>query len=503
MTARVLMIQGTGSNVGKSLICAGLCRLFANAGLKVAPFKPQNMSNNAAVTIDDGEIGRAQALQARAARIDPTADMNPILLKPENDRGAQVIVQGHRRQTLSARAYFKKRQDFIPAIRESFLRLVEAHDLIIVEGAGSPAEINLRKGDIANMGFARLFDLPVVLVADIHRGGVIASLIGTLAVLPPADGGLVKAFIINNFHGDPSLFSQGKAYLEQHMQRPCLGILPHMKAARLLPAEDALALDTTAPKRGMPLADDDHADKREKKLRIVVPRLNRIANFDDLDPLMAEPHVDVQILQPGEALPGNADLVFIPGSKAVRADLAFLREQGWDIDILAHVRRGGRVFGVCGGYQILGKSIRDPHGLEGPPGASTGLALLAIDTVLSREKTTRRVRATHVATGTPIDAYEIHLGRSEGADCSRPFALLDAGEPDGAVSANGLVMGTYLHGAFTSDAFRRAFLDSLGTATLASGFEERMEKALDSIAAALQRHLDIEILLSLAREPAV
>ncbi|WP_231573585.1 cobyric acid synthase [Thermopetrobacter sp. TC1] len=501
MTARVIMIQGTGSNVGKSLICAGLCRLFADAGLKVAPFKPQNMSNNAAVTADGGEIGRAQALQARAARIEPVADMNPILLKPESERGAQVIVQGRKRETLSARAYFRRRQDFLPKVCESFLRLVDAHDLVIVEGAGSPAEINLRKGDIANMGFARSFDIPVVLVADIHRGGVIATLIGTLAVLPPADADLIKAFIINNFHGDPDLFSEGRSFLERHMQRPCLGILPHVKAARLLPAEDALALDPAGSAKSE-ASDETGQAGPGKTVRIAVPRLQRIANFDDLDPLLSEPDVDVRILQPGDALPGDTDLVFIPGSKAVRADLAFLREQGWDIDILAHVRRGGYVLGVCGGYQMLGETIHDPHGLEGPPGESAGLGLLAVHTVLSQEKTTRRVEATHAATGTPILAYEIHLGRSTGADCARPFAHLNTGEPDGAVSADGRIMGTYLHGAFTSDAFRRAFLSRLGARSFASGFEERVDEALNTLAAALKEHLDIETLISLARKPA-
>ena len=503
MSARALMFQGTGSDVGKSLIVAGLCRAFADRGLSVAPFKPQNMSNNAAVA-QGGEIGRAQALQAKAARLTPHVDMNPVLLKPESEGGAQVIVQGQRAATLSARAYFSRRQEFLPAVLESFRRLAAAHDLILVEGAGSPAEVNLRAGDIANMGFAAEIDAPVVLIGDIHRGGVIAQLVGTLAVLG-ADAGRIRGFLINNFHGDPALFADGRAFIEERTGRPVLGVIPHFPDAARLPAEDALALQTAnamspaSPANPSPTisgvgrgrgAVGGHA-------HITVPRLARIANFDDLDPLRAAPGVRLSLIPPGRALPGDADLVILPGSKSTRADMAFLRQQGWDIDIMAHARRGGRVLGICGGYQMLGRTIADPDGLEGEPGATAGLGLLDVETVLTGEKTVRETTARHVATDTAITAYEIHLGRTTGPDAARPFALI--GEtPDGAVSADGRIAGTYLHGAFTSDAFRRAFLRQLGAHDAGPSYEATINATLDALAGHLAHHIDLDALLDLA-----
>jgi adenosylcobyric acid synthase len=532
MTARLLMIQGTGSGVGKSLICAALCRLFANAGLSVMPFKPQNMSNNAAVTADGGEIGRAQALQARAARRAPLADMNPVLLKPESERGAQVIIQGKRRATLSAREYFRRRHEFMHHVLESLARLARRADLIIVEGAGSPAEINLRAGDIANMGFARAVGAPVVLTGDIHRGGVIAALIGTLEVLDENDAALIRALLINNFHGDPALFTEGRRYLETRARRPVLGIIPHFPAAHLLPAEDSLALAGHGAPRSVTTTAT--ADARDRRLRIAVPRLPRIANFDDLDPLRAEPGVDVEIIPPGRPLPAMADLILLPGSKNTRSDLDFLRAEGWDIDILAHVRRGGRVLGICGGFQMLGRRIRDPGGLEGPPGETAGLALLDVETELAPRKTTRRVLAEHLATGTIIRAYEIHLGRTQGPGCAQPFARIKRGpdpfvehcmheashrpprtaaprmpegeasnawQPDGAVSPDGRVHGTYLHGAFESDAFRRAWLELLGAGAGDFSHAALVERILDELAAHVAEHVDTKTLLSLARRP--
>ncbi len=486
MSARVLMIQGTGSGVGKSLICAGLARAFVNSGLSVAPFKPQNMSNNAAVTSGGGEIGRAQALQARACRRRPTADMNPLLLKPESERGAQVIVQGRRAHTLSAREYFARRAEFLPAVLESFERLAQTADLVIVEGAGSPAEVNLRRGDIANMGFAAAVNAPVVLVGDIHRGGVIAALAGTLSVIDSADARRVKGFLINNFRGDPELFSEGAAFLENHTKRPCLGVIPHFPPAAALPAEDAVALEET------------QRTQADGRVRIAVPRLSRIANFDDLDPLMQEPDVSLRIVGPGHPLPADAHLILLPGSKSVMADLAFLREQGWDIDIRAHVRRGGRVLGVCAGYQMLGRMIHDPLGLEGPPGSTEGLGLLDVETTLAAEKTVRETTATHAATGERIAAYEIHLGRTSGEACARPFARV-AGRPEGAGSDDGLVCGTYLHGAFASDGFRRAWLSALGAKDFGPAHEARIEKTLDELAGHIAAHADLERLLSIAR----
>ena len=489
MTARAIMIQGTGSNVGKSLICTGLCRAFTDAGLKVMPFKPQNMSNNAAIA-EGGEIGRAQALQAKAARQIPGTDMNPILLKPESERGAQVIVHGRREACLSAREYFARRGAFLPRVMESFARLCARADLVIVEGAGSPAEVNLRRGDIANMGFAEAADIPVVLVGDVHRGGVIAALAGTLAVIEEADAARISAFLVNNFHGDPALFSGAVDFLQARLKRPCLGVVPHFAQAARLPAEDAVALEEAEARDG-----------KSARLRIAVPRLSRIANFDDLDPLRAEPEVMVEIVPPGRPIPREADLIILPGSKATMADLAFLREQGWDIDIRAHVRQGGRVFGICGGYQMLGRVVHDPLGLEGPPGAQPGLGLLDVETRLAAEKTTRETQGIHAASGEALRAYEIHLGETTGADRARPFARLADGRAEGATSPDGLVQGTYLHGAFTADGFRRAWLAGFGAESGREGFEARVERTLDELAEHLRSHIDLDALLKLAQVP--
>jgi adenosylcobyric acid synthase len=480
------MLMGTGSDVGKSLVAAGLCRAFANRGLKVMPFKPQNMSNNAAVTSDGGEIGRAQALQARAAKQASTVHMNPVLLKPETNTGAQIIVQGKRAATLRARDFFKNRQQFMPAIVESFLNLAKQADLIIVEGAGSPAEVNLRDGDLANMGFAKAVNIPAFLVGDIHRGGVIASIIGTLAVLNPEDQVRLKGFIINKFHGDTSLFDAGKTYIEDSTKLPCLGVIPHFAAARNLPAEDAVALEETL------LSDSGDC-------KIVVLKLPRIANFDDIDPLRLEPGVSVQFLELGQAIPGHTKLVIIPGSKSTIADFAALKEAGWDIDLKAYVRRGGRVIGLCGGYQMLGKKIHDPEGLEGSAQTVDGLGLLDIETTLLPDKTLTRVSAKHLASGMDIEGYEIHLGTSQGKDCARPFARI-GDHNDGASRADGLVTGTYIHGCFASDAFRRAFLNSIGATTSDLAFEQLIETTLDNLAAHLEEHLNLDQLLSLAGE---
>jgi adenosylcobyric acid synthase len=482
--ARALMLQGTGSNVGKSLIVAGLCRAFANRGLKVAPFKPQNMSNNAAVTSDGGEIGRAQAMQARAARIEPVSDMNPILLKPEGNGGAQIILQGRRSTTLSARDYFANRDRFRPAVLESFRRLAATVDLVVVEGAGSPAEINLRDGDLANMGFARAANVPVILIGDIHRGGVIASLVGTFVVLDPADAALIRAFLVNNFHGDPTLFDDGRTFIEGRTGVPCLGVIPHWSDARKLPAEDSLALDNPRPAHQGPL-------------RIAVLRLARIANFDDLDPLGMEPGVKLVFVKPGEPIPAEAEIIILPGSKSTIGDLIFLRAQGWDVDIKAHVRRGGHVLGLCGGYQMLGKTIDDPDGVDGRAGTVEGLGLLDIATVMTSDKSTTLVTGTHCASGAGIEGYEIHLGRSQGRDCARPLLDID-GRADGAISADGRVQGTYVHGLFTGDAFRKAWLAQFGIAS-SLAYEARIESALDALADHLEAHLDIEQILKIAR----
>jgi adenosylcobyric acid synthase len=481
---RAIMLMGTGSDVGKSLLCAGLARAFTLRGLKVRPFKPQNMSNNAAVTVDGGEIGRAQALQALAAKVPPTVHMNPVLLKPESGTGAQIIVQGKRAATMSARDYFRRRLDYLPAVLDSFSKLAEECDLIIVEGAGSPAETNLRDGDIANMGFAATAGIPALLVGDIHRGGVIASVVGTFNVISTEDAGRIKGIIINNFHGDPSLFEEGLRLIELHSKRPCLGVVPHFNDARKLPAEDALSLEKAA-------------STGAGAFRICVPRLPRIANFDDLDPLKLEPGVTLTMLQPGDILPADTDLVILPGSKSTIADLNFLKEQGWHIDIAAHVRRGGKVLGICGGYQMLGRLIHDAHGLEGPAGTAEGLGLLDVETELLEDKTLTRVTARHMQSGTAMETYEIHLGRTHGRDTARPFATIQ-GRNEGATATDGRVMGTYLHGTFTSDDFRRAFLASLGVQTGQEGYAHTIEETLDALAAHMEASLDLDRLLSLA-----
>ncbi|WP_092499108.1 cobyric acid synthase [Meinhardsimonia xiamenensis] len=485
--ARAIMIQGAGSNVGKSLIVAGLARALARRGVRVAPFKPQNMSNNAAVTVDGGEIGRAQALQARAARIEPVADMNPVLLKPETDTGAQVIVQGRRAATLKARDYGKMKARLLPRVLESFHRLAAHADLVLVEGAGSPAETNLRAGDIANMGFAEAAGIPVVLVGDIDRGGVIAQLVGTHAVLSPADRARIRGFAVNKFRGEAGLFAEGMAEIARRTGWPSLGLVPWFDDAWRLPAEDVMDLARPCP-----------VNRADGTIRIAVPRLPRIANFDDLDPLRAEPGVQLEMIPPGRPLPGDATLVILPGSKSTVADLAAFRAEGWDIDLAAHLRRGGHVLGLCGGYQMLGREIRDPEGIEGAPGDHPGLGLLDVVTVMAPEKRLTRTQATEIASGEAVSGYEIHLGRTEGPDCAR--AWLRIGERrEGAQSADGRVRGTYLHGIFGADGFRRRYLRGLG-ATVAEGpgHEAQVEATLDALAAHLETHFDIDALMKLA-----
>jgi adenosylcobyric acid synthase len=480
------MIQGAGSNVGKSLLVAGLCRYFARQGLKVRPFKPQNMSNNAAA-VEGGEIGRAQALQARAAGIAANVHMNPVLLKPESERGSQIIVQGRRFGRLEARDYTGKRERLLPFVMESFAILGDGADLVIVEGAGSPAEINLRAGDIANMGFAREARVPVVMAGDIDRGGVIASLVGTHAVLDESDRAMIRAFLVNKFRGDPALFDAGMAEIAARTGWRPLGLVPWFAEAAKLPAEDALDLRR------------DQA-KSEGPIRIAVPVLPRIANFDDLDPLRLEPSVALTLVEPGEPLPGEADLVILPGSKTTIADLAAFRANGWDIDLAAHVRRGGQVLGLCGGYQMLGRTIADPDGIEGPASAVPGLGLLAVDTVLTGDKTVRPITAETADGGLAVTGYEIHLGETQGEDRARPLFRL-AGSPEGACSADGRVAGTYLHGIFGADDFRRAFLGRLGggpTGRLLA-YEETVEATLDRLADHLAAHVDMDGLLALAR----
>jgi len=481
MTA--IMIQGCGSNVGKSMLVAGLCRAARRRGLRVAPFKPQNMSNNAAVTADGGEIGRAQALQAMACGLEPVTDMNPVLLKPESERGAQVVVQGKRLTTVMARDYARLKPQLMAAVLDSFQRLRAAHDLVIVEGAGSPAEVNLRAGDIANMGFARAADVPVILVGDIDRGGVIAQVVGTQAVIDSDDAAMVAGFIINKFRGDPRLFDDGYAYIAQRTGWRGFGVVPWFDRAHLLPAEDAQDL-ASVPKGG--------------GVKVACLAFSRIANFDDLDPLAAEPNVDLVIVRAGAAIPGDARLVILPGSKSTRGDLAFLRAQGWDIDLQAHIRRGGHVLGICGGYQMLGQFVRDPDGIEGPAGDTAGLGLLEVETTMSPDKRLTRVQAQHAATGLEVAGYEIHIGRTTGPDRARPFAHV-GGAQEGAISPDGRITGTYLHGLFASDRFRAQYLAGLGIAAGGMNHGKLVAQALDALADHVEAHIDVAGVLAAAR----
>ena len=485
MTARALMFQGTGSDVGKSLIVAGLARALVARGYTVRPFKPQNMSNNAAVTADGGEIGRAQALQARAARVEPSVHMNPVLLKPQSETGAQVVVQGRMEGNARAADYQKLKPGLMPRVLESFERMKAEADFVLVEGAGSAAEVNLRRGDIANMGFARAADVPVILIGDIDRGGVIASLVGTKAVVEAADAALISGFIVNRFRGDPALFAGGMTRVAELTGWTPIGLVPHLPAAARLPAEDALALNAVRER------------KAGAKIKIAVPVLPHIANFDDLDPLEAEPDVEVVRVKPGTALPGDADLVLLPGSKATIADLLALRAAGFDIDIAAHVRRGGRVLGLCGGYQMLGRAITDPDGIEGPSGETEGLGLLDIQTRLTGDKKLVAVRG-RTSDGVGFSGYEMHIGETSGPDTGRAFALID-GQPEGAVSADGLVAGTYTHGLFADDNQRAAWIARLGGSAAGLDYEAGVEAALDALAAHLEAHLDIDALVRIAR----
>lgn len=486
MPTRAIMIQGTGSNVGKSMLVAGLCRAAFRRGISVAPFKPQNMSNNAAVTADGGEIGRAQALQAMASGRELSVHMNPVLLKPETDTGSQVVIQGRAQSRLEARDFGGARGVLLKPVMESFGILAKTADLIIVEGAGSPAETNLRKGDIANMGFARAASVPVILAGDIDRGGVIAQIVGTKSVIDPDDAAMIAGFLINKFRGDVRLFDDGYDDIIQRTGWAGFGVLPWFYGAHLLPAEDAVDLARA---------------RSDGAFHIVCPMLSRISNFDDLDPLAAEPSVRLTMIPPGTPLPADADLVILPGTKSTRGDLAFLRSQGWDIDLLAHVRRGGHVLGICGGYQMLGKVVGDPAGLEGPAGQDAGLGLLDVETRMAADKTLTRVAALHCATAAQIDGYEIHIGQTTGPDCQRPFSRIGTaqdGVPDGAVSRDGKIAGTYLHGLFSNDGFRAAWLAQFGLVAAPVSYSQTVEDTLDQLAEHMEQHLDVAALLDCA-----
>jgi len=479
-----LMIQGCGSDVGKSLLVAGLCRLLVNRGKVVRPFKPQNMSNNAAVTPDGGEIGRSTALHALACRTPPTVDMNPVLLKPQSDMSAQLIVRGRRIETRDASAFARDRSDLLQIAVDSFRRLQREADIVIVEGAGSPAETNLRAHDIANMGFAHAADVPVALVGDIDRGHVIASLVGAHAVLDARDRARIRGFIVNKFRGDVQLFRAGIDTIEARTGWPSLGVVPWLHTAGALPAEDAMQLEQERPARA------------NARVRIAIPHVPHIANFDDFDPLRFEPEVQLEFVAPGRPLPLDADLLILPGSKATIADLEFFRAQGWHIDLQAHVRRGGRVLGICAGYQMLGKSVEDPQRIEGHRTSCPGLDLLDVHSTMTAEKTLRPVSGVELTTGAPIAGYEMHLGATSGPGASRPMIRFDDGTFDGAASRDGRIAGCHVHGLFADPAFRAAYLATLGARSTGEDHAQRVDAALDEIAAAFESALTIDRLLT-------
>jgi adenosylcobyric acid synthase len=482
------MFQGTGSDVGKSLIVTGLARVFARRGLAVRPFKPQNMSNNAAVTGGGGEIGRAQALQARAAGVAPTVDMNPVLLKPQSETGAQIVVQGKVWGNSAAHAYAALAPRLLAAVLDSFDRIASDADLVLVEGAGSASEINLRRHDIANMGFARAVDAPVVLIGDIERGGVIASLVGTRAVIEPDDAALIVGFIVNRFHGDATLFADGMRAIADRTGWRALGLVPWFDRAERLPAEDTLGLPAGPPRTP------------EGRTRVAVLAYPRLANFDDFDPLRQEPGIDLVFVRPGQAIPGDVALVVLPGSKSTLADLATLRACGWDIDIRAHHRRGGHVLGICGGYQMLGRRVTDPDGIEGRAGVADGLGMLDVETVLAGDKVLARATGTVVASDVPFTGYEMHVGRTTGP--ATPLLRLSDGRFDGAVSTDGRISGCYIHGLFGDDRQRRHWLSRLGAAASALVYDAEVESVLEELADHLEAHLDCDGLLAAARVPA-
>ncbi|MDA8486355.1 cobyric acid synthase [Pseudomonas resinovorans] len=477
-----LMVQGTTSDAGKSTLVTALCRWLKRQGVAVAPFKPQNMALNSAVTADGGEIGRAQAVQAQACGLAPHTDMNPVLLKPNTDIGAQVIIHGRAVTSMNAVAYHDYKKVAMAAVLESHQRLCSQYSVVMVEGAGSPAEINLRANDIANMGFAEAVDCPVILVADIDRGGVFAHLVGTLELLSESEQARVKGFVINRFRGDIALLKPGLDWLEQRTGKPVLGVLPYLTDFHL-EAEDAI--------------DQRQAAKSGELLRVAVPVLPRISNHTDFDPLRLHPQVQLSFVAPGQPIP-PADLIILPGSKSVRADLTRLREHGWDQALQRHLRYGGKVLGICGGYQMLGRSIADPHGLEGPAGESVGLALLDVDTVLEPEKQLRNVSGRLLPDGAAVSGYEIHAGVTTGAGLERPAVMLDDDRADGARSADGQVMGTYLHGLFESSAAAAAILRWAGLSVVQSvDYHALRERDIDRLADQVEQHLDTRLLADL------
>ena len=484
MNAITVMVQGTTSDAGKSTLVAALCRWLVRQNVRVAPFKPQNMALNSAVTSAGGEIGRAQAVQAQAARLAPHTDMNPVLLKPNSDTGAQVIIHGHAIGNMHALEYHEYKNTARVAVLESHRRLCEQYAVIVVEGAGSPAEINLRENDIANMGFAEAVDCPVILIGDIDKGGVFAHLVGTLALLSESEQARVAGFVINRFRGDLALLQPGLDWLERHTGKPVLGVLPYLHGLHL-EAEDAVA-SSPRPQAGEGLGE---RVKSEHKLRVIVPVLPHISNHTDFDPLRLHPQIEFSFVAMGEAIPA-ADLIILPGSKSVCSDLESLRKAGWEEALKRHLRYGGKLIGICGGLQMLGQSIHDPLGLEGEAGSTAGLGLLELSTTLEAEKQLRNVRGTLVLEGVPVAGYEIHAGVSGGAALQHPAIRLEHGA-DGALSGDGQILATYLHGLFESQQATGALLRWAGLGEVRShDYHARREADIDLLADTVEQYLD-------------
>lgn len=482
INSRTLMVQGTSSDAGKSVLCAGLCRLLKRRGLRVAPMKPQNMALNSAVTEDGGEIGRAQAVQALAAGVAAHTDMNPVLLKPNSDTGAQVIIQGKAINNMEAACYHDYKTTAMEAVLDSYQRLLQQYDVIVVEGAGSPAEINLRDRDIANMGFAEAVDCPVILIADIDRGGVFAQIVGTLELLSQTERDRVVGFVINRFRGDIALLQPGLDWLEQKTGKPVLGVLPYLQGF-LLEAEDAI---------------ENVTSNTDASVRVHVPVLSRISNHTDFDALALHPDIDLHFIGPGQSLRG-CDWIILPGSKSVRRDLEFLRAQGWEQDIAHHLRYGGRLLGICGGFQMLGKTVADPLGIEGAPGETAGLAYFEMRSEIQAEKTLRNTEGLlHLsaeqeqpaqAIDIKVSGYEIHAGISSGAALNSPLLTLEHG-PDGARSADDQILGTYLHGIFDASGVSDALLlNRRGSAP--TDRRELLAQNIDRLADTLEQYLDL------------
>jgi adenosylcobyric acid synthase len=482
VNARVLMVQGCTSDAGKSTVVAALCRWLYRRGVPVAPFKPQNMALNSAVTVDGGEIGRAQAVQAQAAGLAPHTDFNPVLLKPNSDTGAQVIVNGHAVANMDARGYHEYKRVAMDAVLAAHARLLQRYDVLIVEGAGSPAEINLRDRDIANMGYAEAVDCPVILVADIDRGGVFAHLVGTLALLSPSERQRVAGFVINRFRGDIALLQPGLDWLEQETGKPVLGVLPYLHGLQL-EAEDAMPRERVS--------------NATARLRVAVPALPRISNHTDFDALRTHPQIDFHFVGPGEAWP-PCDLIVLPGSKSTRADLAWLRAQGWDEAIARHLRYGGKLIGICGGLQMLGRAVHDPHGIEGEAGSSDGLGWLDLETTLEPGKQLRQASGRLALDDATVRGYEIHCGISKGPDLRRPSSHLADGRADGAISADDQVLGSYLHGLFDDPQAQAALLRWAGMhGAVAVDVAAEREASIERLADTIDAHMDTTALSTL------